>query len=493
MEGKFELSLMPHQAQWLNCPAQEMFVGGSAGPGKSHFLRAAGIHWGLLIPGLQVVLFRRKFGDLQKNHFQGPNSFYAMLAYLLQPEVGLAKITGSAPPIIQFRNGYYGDWETGTKITCSHLQHEKDLSSHHGPEYHLALFDELTHFTEAMYRFIRSRLRMPGLEIPDEYKDQFPKIIGASNPGGIGHTWVKETFITGAEPGEIRQMDDDEGGMTRVFMPALMGQNRFLDRKRYRSQLRGLGNSILVRAMEKGDWDIAPGAIFADVWDKDVHVLEPFIIPSSWHIDRTFDWGWSAPFSVGWWAQSDGSPAFTRDGKELVFARGSLFRIAEWYGWKHPSWPANKKPRANVGVKMDAVEIARGIKARERSMGLKYVSPGAAGVDIFVNENNYCIADDMEEEGIAWTKANATPGSRKAGLLLMIRMMKNSTEAFHEAPEFYVWKNCTNFIRTIPVLPSLEGDPDDVDTAAEDHIYDESRYRVLDTGFDYEQVSLGGY
>ena len=123
---------------------------------------------------------------------------------------------------------------------------------------------------------------------------------------------------------------------------------------------------------------------------------------------------------------------------------------------------------------------------------MKYVSPGVADSQIFDNMNNVCLADEMDYEGITWERANKKPGSRKVGLMLMLQMLQNSTYKYKEQPGLYVWKNCTNFIRTIPILPSLEGDPDDVDTAAEDHVYDESRYRVLDTGFSYEQISIGG-
>ena len=480
-EAEFSLDLMPHQAMWMDTPATEIFVGGAAGPGKSHFLRAVSIHFALMVPGIQIILFRRKYPDLIKNHLQGPASYYVMLAKLIQ--LGIAKIVGGNPPTVSFRNGTYGDWETGSKIQLNHLQHEKDLSSHQGPEYHIAMFDELTHFEESMYRFIRGRLRIPGLAIPEEYAGQLPKLISASNPGSIGHGWVKHTFIDNAQPFEIREMEDDEGGMNRIFMPARMEDNTHLDSDTYRKQLRGLGNPVLVKAMEEGDWDIAPGAIFSDVWNKEVHIVEPFIIPSSWYIDRSFDWGWSRPFSVGWWAQSDGTTAYTKDGHELNFPRGTLFRIAEWYGW-------NKKP--NVGLKMTARDIAKGVAARERSMGLKYVSPGVADASIFDNINEMCLADEMEEEGITWEKANKRPGTRKVGLMLMLQLFQNATSQYKELPAMYIWKNCTNFIRTIPVLPSLEGDPDDIDTKSEDHIYDETRYRVLDTGFSYDEISIGG-
>ena len=68
------------------------------------------------------------------------------------------------------------------------------------------------------------------------------------------------------------------------------------------------------RAWLFGDWDITAGGMFDDLWDASVHVVQPFEIPGTWYLDRSFDWGSSKPYSVGWWAESDGSDIKLADG-----------------------------------------------------------------------------------------------------------------------------------------------------------------------------------
>ena len=110
---------------------------------------------------------------------------------------------------------------------------------------------------------------------------------------------------------EIRQVEKTEGGMTRQYIPAKLKDNPTLAKNDpdYADRLSALGTPELVRAMLDGDWDIVAGGMFDDVWKKDVHIIEPFRIPKTWIVDRSFDWGSSRPFSVCWWAESDGTEA----------------------------------------------------------------------------------------------------------------------------------------------------------------------------------------
>jgi hypothetical protein len=123
------------------------------------------------------------------------------------------------------------------------------------------MIDELTHFTEKMYRFLRGRVRMIGLTLPSEYQGKFPRILCGSNPGNIGHLWVKTTFISGAPPFEIRRMKNAEGGMLRQFIPGRLEDNPSMteDDPEYEARLEGLGSATLVKAMRTatGMWSKA--------------------------------------------------------------------------------------------------------------------------------------------------------------------------------------------------------------------------------------------
>jgi hypothetical protein len=451
--------LHPKQAVAFQSKATEILYGGAAGGGKSHLMRIKGIEFCWNVPGVQVYLFRRLSDDLLKNHMEGPTGFPAILSPWIDRK--LVKITYS-PASITFWND--------AKIHLCHCQYEKDVIKYQGPEIHVLLIDELTHFTEFMYRFLRGRTRTPDkLKVPDGLS--LPYILTGSNPGGVGHNWVKRTFIDGAMPFEIRKVSEDEGGMLRQFIPATLQDNPSLNRAEYANALRGLGNPELVKAMLKGSWEIVAGGALNDLWTPEKHIIRSFEIPSSWRIDRSFDWGSSKPFSVGWWAESDGTEATMRDGAKRCWPPGTLFRIAEWYGWNG---------KENQGSRLVDSEIARGILRMEKEMGIAgRVRPGPADSSIFDDTNVDCPANIQARQGVKWERADKSPGSRSRGLEVLRRYLRAGLEYPMEDPGLFVFETCHQFIRTVPTLPLAKGALDDVDSDAEDHIYDETRYRLL--------------
>lgn len=316
---------------------------------------------------------------------------------------------------------------------------------------------------------LRACLRSGDAPIPKSFR-------ASGNPGGIGHNWVKARYIDPAPP--FKPFFDAEAETWRVFIPSTLDDNPalLLNDPDYWKRVKAstAGDEALEKAWRWGDWDIVAGGMFDDLWRRDIHVIKPFSIPPSWTIDRSFDWGSSAPFSVGWWAESDGTKA--PNGRH--YPPGTLFRINEWYGW-------NERP--NEGLKMLATEIAKGIKEREAEMGIA-AKPGPADSSIFDAENGVCIADDMAKFGVKWTAADKSPGSRKTGWERIRKYLKaciperdaNGNPLPMEQPGLFVFEQCAQFIRTVPVLPRDQNKRDDVDTKAEDHCGDESRYRVME-------------
>ena len=206
------LNLHHKQSIALDTEATEVLYGGAAGGGKSHLIRVAAVIWCAAIAGLQVYLFRRVREDLLKNHMEGPKGFRSLLAPWVT--CGFVRIVDDE---IRFWNG--------SRVYLCHCKDDKDIYKYQGAEIHVLLIDELTHFTDAMYRFLRNRVRMVGINLPANYKGRFPRILAGANPGNIGHLFVKRAFVDGAETYDIRQMSPEEGGMKRQFIPALLEDN----------------------------------------------------------------------------------------------------------------------------------------------------------------------------------------------------------------------------------------------------------------------------
>ena len=477
---ELNLSLHRRQTEAFQSKATEILYGGGAGGGKSHLMRIVATMLCAEVPGIQVYLFRRLSDDLYKNHMEGSGGFYALLVNWI--DSGLVRYNGS-------KN--FLDFWNGSKIWLSHCQYEKDLIKYQGPEIHALLIDELTHFTEKQYRFLRNRLRLGGLEVPEKYQGKLPLILAGSNPGGVGHNWVKRMFVDNAPPMQCAQMPDKEGGLLRQFIPALLEDNPTLveNDPGYVSRLEGLGDPALVKAMRSGDWNIVAGGALDDVW-TDRLLLPRFKIPKSWRIDRSFDWGSSHPFSVGWWAEADGTEAELIGGGSFCPPRGSLIRIHEWYGCKEVG--------TNEGLKMSAKDIATGIKQREKVLLdsawiAKLPIPGPADNQIraVVRSDIDTIEQEMAKTGVRWTNSDKSPGSRINGLELLRSRMLEAAKDLPEEPGIWFMEHCRAAVSLLPTLPRDEKKPDDVDTNAEDHVYDEVRYRVLASKRQAMSIKLG--
>lgn len=381
----------------------------------------------------------------------------------------------------------------GEQLLLRQFAKVDDYWNYHGHEYPWIGWEELCNWaTDEGYRrmFSCCRSSTPGM----------PRMVrSTTNPYGPGHNWVKARFrLPDYRSRLIKDAVDEEGieEPPRVAIHSHIRENKILldNEPDYINRLASSArNQAEKKAWLDGDWNVVAGGMFDDVWDPKYNIVKAFGIPRTWRIDRSFDWGSSRPFSVAWWAQSDGCDLTMPNGKTRSTIRGDLYRISEWYGW-------TGKP--NEGIRALATDISSGIVEREIRMGMRIegsnwcrVSTGVADSQIFAAENGNCIATDMSVKvrlddgnvypGIRWNPADKRPGSRVTGWDQMRRMMKNahpSSLGPREAPGLFVTENCAQFLRTVPVLPRDEKDPDDINTEAEDHVADESRYRVRFVG-----------
>lgn len=439
-----DIDLHAKQGVALQTRGTEVLYGGAAGGGKSFLMRSVAVLWCASIPGLQVYLFRRLRDDLVKNHIEGPKGFRSLLA----PWVA-GGFVGMVEDEIRFWNG--------SKIYLCHCKDEKDRFKYLGAEIHVLLIDELTTFTEVIYRFLRGRVRMVGAKVPGHMVGRFPRILCGSNPGNVGHHWVKSSFVDARPPLDIERMPPSEGGMLRQYIPAKLEDNPSMteDDPGYEDKLSGLGNDALVKAMRDGDWNVVAGAFFTE-FSEAMHVVEPRSLPAYWLRFRSFDWGSARPFSVGWWAVSDG---------ELPeFPRGALIRYREWYGASSP----------NVGLRLTAEEVADGIKEREKGdiIGHGRTMGGVADPSIFAQDGGPSIADRMSNRGVFFRPADNKRVSQH-GAMGGWDQLRSRLKGDGEVPGIFFFSTCRDLIRTLPALQHDDDRPEDVDTESEDHSADE--------------------
>lgn len=455
------------QEAFLACPVWEVLYEGTRGPGKTdallmdfaqHCGQGFGIDW-------RGVLFRQTYPQLS-DVINKCNKWFPQIF----PDAKYNKVDAA------------WTWPDGEQLLLRHMKDPEDYWKYHGHAYPWIGWEELTNWPmPGCYLRMMSCNRSTNPNIPRKYR-------ATANPYGSGHNWVKMRFqLPGSRGRVIKDVDPDTGkpNPPRVAIHGSIYENKILLEADpgYIDKIRASAeNEAQLKSWLEGSWDVVAGGMFDDLWNPRVHIVEPFTIPSSWRIDRSFDWGSSKPFSVGWWAESDGSDVMTPSGLRST-VRGDLFRVAEWYGW-------NGKP--NEGSRMLASQISQGIIERELAMNLHgRVRPGPADSSIFDVENGVSIENDFRQnvrfqngeiyKGIIWERADKSPGSRINGWQNIRRMLRNAgrpESGVREHPGLFVFNTCEHSIRTIPVLPRDEKVPDDVDTDAEDHIGDEWRYRV---------------
>jgi len=435
----------PGSQQWvLACPIFECLYEGTRGPGKTDALlmdyaQYVGRGFG---PAWRGILFRRQYPDLEEVIQKSKKWFYQIF-----------------PGADYKESNHRWVFPDGEILLFRYASRLDDYWNYHGHEYPWIGWEELTAWpTDELYMMMMSVCRSSDPNVPRHYR-------ATCNPYGPGHNWVKHRFID-PMPRGIVMVDEDE--RERVAIHGSIFENLILLKNDpgYLNMLKAQTGARR-EAWYKGSWDIVAGGMFDDVWDRRVHVIEPFEIPRTWRIDRSFDWGSAKPYSVGYWAESDGCDVTLAGGRIRPTQRGDLFRISEMYG-------CTGKP--DEGTKELAVEVARKIKNYEKILGRR-IHPGPADSSIFAVDNGNSIAGDMEKVGVRWLAANKAAGSRINGWELMRERFKNATH--REGAGLYVFDTCRHFIRTVPALPRDQRKPDDVDTDTEDHIADETRYRCL--------------
>ena len=423
--------------------ADEIGYGGAAGGGKSESLLREVLRQ-VHIPGYTAILFRRTYPELELSLIKRAREIY--------PRHGLISKNGGKLWVMPHAGG-------DASIIFGHLEYDADVHKYQSAEFDVIGFDEATSFTEAQYNYMRSRVRGTDKNIK-RYT------MAATNPGNIGHAWFKSRFISNKEPYtkyyykkiddvEVQCDEHDPDAMSRVFIPASVYDNPTLleNDPKYLARLKSL-NEVDRKMLLNGDWDVFKGQYFSE-WNPSRHVIKPFKIPSHWPVYGGLDYGSTAPFAAYLVAFNE---------------RGDAYVIREYY--------------------------ASGRTARENGQAVyktlndeyKYIfaDPSIFGSKNDNGETNaQIISTPFKEDKTKRVRLVPASNRRIDGWQILRDYLSDRSdtvevidgvEVTHPKPNIYVFSNCVNLIRTIPMMIYDKFNPEDLDTTLEDHALDALRY-----------------
>ena len=411
------------QRQFLTCRKKYIAFGGARGGGKSWAVRTKARLLGLRYPGIRMLLIRRTYQELENNHVR----------YLRAELRELAEYRHTARQFL-FHNGSVLDF--------GYCASDADLDRYQGAEYDIIFIDEATQLHEEWLRQFGACLR--GV-------NGFPKrIYYTCNPGGPGHGYIKRLFID-------RRYLPGEDAEDYAFIPARVTDNRALlaAQPDYLKQLQSLPQRLRAAWLE-GKWDVFEGQFFPEFTDdpqhyadrRFTHVIEPFDIPRSWRVYRSYDFGYAKPFSCAWWA---------------VDHDGVIYRILELYG-------CTDNPDEGVRWTPER-QFARIRRIEDEHPWLKgRTIHGVADPAIWDTSRGESIYETALRYRIYFQKGD---NRRIPGWMQMHYRLSFDDEGY---PGMYVFSTCAAFIRTVPQLRYSSAEVEDLDTRQEDHAADECRY-----------------
>lgn len=439
----------PKQQQALRSTADELLFGGSLGGGKSALLLAACVDLCTLVPNAKALLVRRTFPELQE-----------LRKRLRDAVPGTIARENKSDNIFTFYNG--------AQLILRYLDNEEDATRLQGFELQLACFDELTHYDEESYALVLSRLRATGQVKADMDRYGFKlRALSASNPGGKGHSWVKERFIDPAPPLAPFTGSD---GTVRHFIPSTLYDNPYIDHEDYIRRLGAL-DPERKRALIEGDWGIPAGTRFPQFRER-VHVIRPeeFPIPVVGAVRVVgVDYGINDPMAAVWMAKVGDTIVVYRDHvEEGLAASQQASRVRELED-------EAERVHSEVTVALDPNGWAR-----NAAFGGVKLGPGSdeAPLGSIAHYFREALGDRVVKgwnpRVQGWSIFDELFVERDTGVV-------DEDGEPVKLPRILIYDTCRELIRAFQSAPRAKRDPQDIDTNwKHDHVLDAARYAAAE-------------
>ncbi len=319
-----------------------------------------------------------------------------------------------------------------------------DPSKYQSAEFAAIAVDELTKNTREVFDDLRNRLRWPGISDI--------RFLGATNPGGIGHAWVKKAWLD-------RIFDDNETEPEEFkYVRALAQDNPHID-KSYLKQLESLPPDKR-RAYLEGDWDIFKGQYFSE-WRRELHVVTPFEIPSDWKRFCMGDYGQAKASAIYWGAISPEGQLY-------------LYRELNRPGYNYSDLGKELAAMTPIDEKIDYWVWDPALWSKEPAS-----SSPLTGIEIIVQSFNEASRPAPDRPPLRYMNAIKGNNDRIIGWGQLREYLKPYLKQNEPTAKLQVFSTCTELIRTLPSLIYDEHKVEDLDSDGEDHGADAIRYGIM--------------
>jgi hypothetical protein len=465
----------PRQSEFHSSPVKYRLFGGAAGPGKSTALLWEAIRQANRVPGSDTLLLRRTYPELESS---------LLARFRRDVPRALFKSYNESKHLVT--------WHNGSTTRFGYCRNENDVYQYQGAEFLFIGLDELTHFTLKQWQFLTSRNRcsVPG---------SFCSMAGATNPGNIGHSWVKALWVdhvppAGFERPELYDPRDYD------FIRARLDDNPiYANDAEYRRTLEALPEHLR-KAFLDGDWNVFAGQYF-DIFDYGRHTVRPeeLRLESWWPRWISIDWGFQHPSAVYWHCavpdraidfagchpeRSEGSqrhgtlrsfgPAKSAGPQDDNFAAAgaSRGRIHESPVTSHQSRIITYREFVQNGLSPRMLAQAIAERSGRERIGEVFLSP-----DAFAHRTSEAsIAEQLGEVLLVngLPRPTAADDDRVGGWQLMYQLL--------ESDAWLITENCAKLIECLPILVRDDRRSEDIRKMDGDDPADSARYGLVSGG-----------
>jgi phage terminase large subunit len=449
----------PRQRQFRDSPAKYRLFGGAAGPGKTKALLWEAIRQACKFDGCDTLLLRRTYPELESS----------LLAYFRRDVPrGLYKSYNESKHLVT--------WTNGSTTRFGYCRNENDVYQYQGTEFLFIGIDELTHFTLKQWQFLTSRNRCP---VPGSSCN----MAGATNPGNIGHAWVKALWVDhvpppGFERSDLYDRDDYD------FIRARLDDNPiYANDAEYRKTLESLPEHLR-RAFLEGDWNVFAGQYF-DVFDFGRHTARPEEIRLEpwWPRWISVDWGFQHPSAVYWHCAvpvvSPPSSVVSSEGTSQQRPGGSSAHRP--YSGPLPDNCELKTENCRIVTYREFVQ--NGLSPRMLAQAIAERSGREAISEVFLSPDAFAhrtseasIAEQLGDVLVTNGLPRPTPADddRIGGWQLMYQML--------ESDAWVITDNCAKLIDCLPLLVRDDRRIEDIRKVDGDDAADAARYGLVSGG-----------